>query len=208
MTDRDKSRRGYHHGNLREALIDAARRLIGEHGPSGFTFSDAAKAAGVSPAAPYRHFKDRDALLAEVAAQGFEQFADRLEAAFQTGGPSPLGALEAVMEAYLSFARSEPAFFAAMFQSGVPGAPNGGAAGERAFAILRLACEGVIRHLPEAKRPPVHMMTYHIWALGHGIAELFGMHGAGLRAPIEAAELLEAGVAVYLRGLGIIPSDL
>ena len=65
----EKGRRGYHHGNLRKALVDAALRLISRDGPNGFSFADAARAAGVSPAAPYRHFKDRDALIAEVAYQ-------------------------------------------------------------------------------------------------------------------------------------------
>ena len=64
-------RRGYHHGNLREALIRAALSLIAEKGPAGFTFAEAARSAGVSPAAPYRHFRDRDDLMADVARQGF-----------------------------------------------------------------------------------------------------------------------------------------
>ncbi len=74
------ARRGYHHGNLREALIAAALDLISKKGPAGFTFADAARAAGVSPAAPYRHFRDRDALMADVARRGFEGFADALTA--------------------------------------------------------------------------------------------------------------------------------
>src|SRR5262249_14831680 len=60
-------RRGYHHGNLREALLDAALTLIAEKGPAGFTIAEAARLAGVSPGAPYRHFRDAEALLAEVA---------------------------------------------------------------------------------------------------------------------------------------------
>src|SRR5882762_10211660 len=63
-------RRGYHHGNLREALIEAALRLIGEKGPGGFTVAEAARAAGVSPAAPYRHFRDGQDLLADVGVRG------------------------------------------------------------------------------------------------------------------------------------------
>jgi AcrR family transcriptional regulator len=66
--------RGYHHGDLKEALVRAALQLIAEKGPAGFTFADAARWAGVSPAAPYRHFRDRDELLADVARRGFEQF--------------------------------------------------------------------------------------------------------------------------------------
>ena len=59
--------RGYHHGNLKEALLRAALELIAQKGPGGFTFAEAARWAGVSPAAPYRHFRDRDELLASIA---------------------------------------------------------------------------------------------------------------------------------------------
>jgi AcrR family transcriptional regulator len=71
----DRAPRGYHHGNLKEALLRAALELIAEKGPAGFTFAEAARSAGVSPAAPYRHFRDRDELLANVALRGFERFA-------------------------------------------------------------------------------------------------------------------------------------
>src|SRR3546814_9714446 len=94
MTWRDGQgrRRGYHHGNLREALIRAALDLIAEKGPAGFTFADAARGAGVSSAAPYRHYRDREALLADIARRGFEQFADRLDHAWSDGDPEPFQA--------------------------------------------------------------------------------------------------------------------
>lgn len=203
--DPNSGRRGYHHGNLREALIAAVKDLIADHGPSGFTFSEAARAAGVSPAAPYRHFKDRDALIAAVAEQGFTAFAEHLEIAFEKGGTSPIRAFEAVTRAYLTFAAEERAYFTAMFQAGPPQSAEVKKAGDRAFMVLQRACEGLVRHVPEAKRPPIHMMAYHVWSICHGIAELFGRPGAQSRAPIEAADLLEAGVAIYLRGLGLLP---
>jgi hypothetical protein len=68
----DRGSRGYHRGNLKEALIRAALELIAAKGPSGFTFAEAARSAGVSPAVPYRHFRDREELLANVARRGFE----------------------------------------------------------------------------------------------------------------------------------------
>ena len=203
-SDPGKARRGYHHGNLRKALVDAALSLISRNGPNGFSFADAARAAGVSPAAPYRHFKDREDLIAEVSRQGFARFAEHLERAYESGGPSPMRAFEAVTLAYLDFARRDPAYFVAMFQPGAPDEAEVAAEGQRAFAVLRRACEGLVRHLPEAERPPIHMMSYHIWAMCHGIAELFGHAETRSRAPIEAAELLEAGTAIYLRGLGLL----
>src|SRR6195952_2590738 len=91
--DGGSGRRGYHHGNLREALIEAALELIGAKGPAGFTIAEAARLAGVSPAAPYRHFRDADALLAEVALRGYERFADRLAKTWNGGAPRPPGRL-------------------------------------------------------------------------------------------------------------------
>jgi AcrR family transcriptional regulator len=86
--------RGYHHGNLKEALVRAALELIAEKGPAGFTFADAARWAGVSPAAPYRHFRDRDALLADVARRGFQEFASALAKAWDEGKPEVMAAFD------------------------------------------------------------------------------------------------------------------
>ena len=82
--EQGRSERGYHHGNLKEALLQAALGLIAEKGAAGFTFADAARMAGVSPAAPYRHFRDRDELLSSIAQRGFEQFEALLTQASKT----------------------------------------------------------------------------------------------------------------------------
>src|SRR5213595_809254 len=105
--------RGYHHGNLKEALIRAALELIAQKGTAGFTFAEAARTAGVSPAAPYRHFRDRDELLANVALRGFDQFEMALARAWDGGKPKPFKAFERVGAAYLAFARAEPAYYSA-----------------------------------------------------------------------------------------------
>ena len=197
--------RGYHHGNLKEALVRAALQLIAEKGPAGFTFAEAARFAGVSPAAPYRHFRDRDELLADVARRGFEQFAAALEQAWDGGRPEPFVAFERLGKAYLAFARTEPAYYSAMFEAGIPleVSPELTAAGDRAFAVIRSASEKMIERIPPGRRPPALMMALHIWSLSHGIASLFGRGDAGRRKlPMTAEELLEAGVLVYLRGLG------
>jgi AcrR family transcriptional regulator len=199
-------RRSYHHGNLREALISAALDLIAQKGPAGFTFAEAARAAGVSPAAPYRHFRDRDALMADVAKRGFEHFEQRLAAAWAEGRPSPLAAFERLGGAYLAFAREEPAYFSAMFEAGLAIAQHRDLqeAGDRAFGVLRQACEAIVAAMPPSKRPPAMMMGLHIWALSHGIASLFARGDAARRTlPMTPEELLEAAVLVYLQGLGI-----
>ena len=196
-------RAGYHHGNLKEALVDAALQLIAANGPLGFTFAEAARSAGVSPAAPYRHFRDRDDLVADVARRGFDLFATALETAWDSGRPEPVSALARVGRAYLEFARAQPGYYAAMFEAGIPAAthPELGTAGERAFAVLRQAAEAVSARLPKAHRPPALMLALHVWAMAHGIASLFGRGG---RAPPTSPEdLLEAGILVYLRGAGL-----
>jgi AcrR family transcriptional regulator len=199
-------RRGYHHGDLREALIAAALDLIAEKGPVGFTVAEAARAAGVSPAAPYRHFRDRDELMADVARRGFVRFEAELDQAWNDGLPDPLAAFNRVGKAYLAFARSEPAYYSAMFEAGLPlhAYPDLVEAGERAFAVLRRAAEALAARLPAAQRPPGLMMGLHIWSLSHGIASLFARGDAARRKlPMSAEDLLEAGILVYLRGLGI-----
>src|SRR5262245_48167350 len=198
--------RGYHHGNLKETLIRAALELIAQKGPAGFTFAEAARWAGVSPAAPYRHYRDRDDLLADVARRGFEQFADALTQAWDEGRPDPMTAFERMGKAYLGFAQAEPAYYSAMFEAGI--APNTSAelaaAGDRAFAVIRSAAERIIARLPAGRRPPALMVALHIWSLSHGIASLFGRGDAARRPlPMSVDELLEAGVLVYLRGLGL-----
>jgi AcrR family transcriptional regulator len=144
--------------------------------------------------------------MADVARQGFERFAQRLAAAWDDGRPSPTAALERLGRAYLGFARDEPAYFSAMFESGVPVANHRdlNEASERAFAVLRQACEAVVAGLASGKRPPALMMALHIWALAHGIASLFARGDAARRSlPISAEELLEAATLLYLQGLGI-----
>jgi AcrR family transcriptional regulator len=208
--DKDASReRGYHHGNLREALLEAALDLIRQKGAAGFTFADAARMAGVSPAAPYRHFRDRDELLSSIAQRGFEQFEAALAQAWDDGRPDTVTAFERVGRAYLTFAREQPSYYSAMFESAIPIDinPNLMAASERAFAIIRAAAERLAALAPPGvPRPPALMMALHIWSMSHGVASLFARADAARRKlPMTPDELLEAEVLIYLRGLGFTP---
>src|SRR5262245_44128734 len=176
--------RGYHHGNLKEALIRAALELIAKKGPAGLAFAEAGRWAGVSPAAPYRHFRDRDELLIDVARRGFAQFEAALARAWDGGRPNAFTAFDRVGKAYLQFAKSEPAYYSAMFEAGIPPetSPELGDAGARAFGVLRTATERLVETMPTLSRPPVLMMTLHIWAMSHGIASLFGRGDAARRS--------------------------
>lgn len=201
-----KGPRGYHHGNLKEALVRAALELIAEKGPAGFTFADAARWAGVSPAAPYRHYRDRDALIADVARRGFDIFAAALAKAWDDGKPDVLPAFERLGRAYLAFARKEPAYYSAMFEAGVApdSDPELRTVSDSAFAVLRAAAEKLVALMPAKGRPPALMVALHVWSMTHGIASLFGRGDAARRTlPMPPEDLLEAAVLIYLRGLGL-----
>ena len=202
-------KRGYHHGNLREALVQACLKLIELHGPTGFTLSEAAREAGVTPAAVYRHFEGREDLIAEAARQGYEIFADRMEAAYDTGQPSALRAFEATGRAYLAFANEFPGHYIAMFESGI--STNRTAAlhsvARRGMGVLERAAHDLSQHIPAEKRPPPQMFAAHIWALSHGVVELFARGAPGTKSPFPPDALLESGIGVYLRGLGLIAPD-
>src|ERR1700688_3655419 len=173
--EQGRAERGYHHGNLKEALLQAALNLIAQKGAAGFTFADAARMAGVSPAAPYRHFRDRDELLSSIAQRGLEQFEAILTQAWDDGRPDTVTAFERVGKAYLAFAREEPAFYSAMFESGLPVDLNPTllAASERAFAVIRAAAERLAALAPpRTPRPPALMMAVHILSMAHRGASL------------------------------------
>ena len=203
------AKRGYHHGNLKQALIDAALELIAERGPTGFTLSEAAKQAGVTPAAVYRHYKGREELIAEAARQGFDMFADLMNYAYDNGQPSAMAAFEATGRAYLSFARSHAGHYIAMFESGlsVNRSPELAAAAARARAALEQAAADLIAQAPPDKRVPASVFTSHIWAMSHGVVELYARGAPGASSPFTPEDLLETGVGIYLRGLGIIDPD-
>lgn len=199
---------GYHHGNLRQALVEASLILIADQGPNGFTLSDAAKAAGVTPAAVYRHFAGRDDLIAEVARQGFDIFAALLEYAYNEGKPTALASFESTGRAYLAFARKYPGHYQAMFESGLNlnAHPDLAMVANKARGVLERAALGLSQHMAPEKRPPATMFSAHIWALSHGVVELF-MRGNGAKSPFTPEDLLEAGIGIYLRGLGLLPPD-
>jgi len=202
-------KRGYHHGNLRQALVDAAIVLIEERGPTGFTLSEAAKRAGVTPAAVYRHFEGREELIAETARQGYVIFSDLMEHAYNNGKPSALAAFETVGRAYLAFARKYPGHYVAMFESGisVQRTPELNDAATRGLKVLEDAAAELSQNIPPEKRPPPQMFSAHVWAMSHGVVELFARGAPGTRSPFPPEDLLETGIGIYLRGLGLIAQD-
>ncbi|MFC7474610.1 TetR/AcrR family transcriptional regulator [Dankookia sp. GCM10030260] len=191
------ARRGYHHGNLREALLEGARQLVAERGPQGFTLSEAARRAGVSPSAPYRHFKDREEVLAELGRRGFALFAQRLQAA-AGGARDAAEALRRMGPAYLAFAREEPGYYAAMFSfqpEEMAGEPEKGSPFEALTGTIGALLPG---GAGLAGRNP-RLVAMQVWALSHGVAmlERVGMPAPESGAP-PAEAVLEKGVTALL----------
>ncbi|HTB92954.1 MAG TPA: TetR/AcrR family transcriptional regulator [Candidatus Sulfotelmatobacter sp.] len=162
----------YHHGNLREELLEAAIRLIAEVGPTAFTLREVARRAGVSHNAPYRHFRDRDDLLAAVAAQGFRELTEAMIAAAE-GHSDSLDRLKRAGLGYVTFALRRPQHFTVMFDAPMSRRkyPESSEAAERAFGTLLgfvASCQDAGRLLPGDSR----QMALLAWTMVHGIAKL------------------------------------
>jgi AcrR family transcriptional regulator len=179
--------------------------MIAERGPQGFSLAELARELGVSPAAPYRHFRDRAALLTEIALRGFELFEAELAGAWDGGRPEPIAALIRCGRRYLGFARRQPALYAVMFESGLPVDSDAALlrASERGFGVLLGAAEAVCAAIPRERRPPPMMVALHVWSMAHGTTSLFLTHaaGPGRILPMAPEDLLEAGLLVYLNSL-------
>ena len=202
-------KRRYHHGNLRQTLVDTALLLIETKGPTGFTLSEVAKNAGVAPAAVYHHFESRNDLIAEAALQGFNIFAERMEKAYNGRQPTALHAFKAAGQSYLDFTRAHRGHYIAMFESGLSlqRSPELNHAAMDAQNVLHAAAVELSKKIPLEKRPPPQMFAAHIWALSHGVVELFVRGTPGECSPFPAEQLLERGMGIYLRGLGLIAPD-
>ncbi|MDX2191717.1 MAG: helix-turn-helix domain-containing protein [Gemmatimonadales bacterium] len=227
---RERGRDAYHHGNLPEALVLAARRLVRERGAKGFSLADVCRAAGVSVAAPYRHFASREELLAALAARGFEELGAALSAALEEGD-GIADALARMAGAYLAFARRRPAEYALMFANSAGvllpegtrtragptaydrRAARGGEAHRHArhaqqlgSALFRL----VVARLAEQASTPAERALFAgdggrrtvsaFWALCHGVAAL-GVARHLDREWLDPALVVDRLVAPWLAGL-------
>ena len=187
----------YHHGALRPALINAARRLLESDGYEGLTLRGAARRAGVSRAAPYHHFADKQALLAAVAETGFQDFASAMRARM-TLATGPAARLNAAGIAYVAFAIANPALFKLMF--GAPGTrllrdPAVAASRQSAYAVLQTAVAGVLDPL-ESTGDGASLTSLSAWAHVHGLATLINDGGVN---PLDyGAKNAEALAAVLL----------
>ncbi len=198
--------RRYHHGDLWRALVDATLALIAEGELGTFSLREVARRAGVTPAAPYYHFKDKTALLAAVAEEGFLALCGRLEAALAPVPPADLhGRFGALARAYLTFARAHPAHYRVMFLPEIKSHREHASFHAAADRTLEVLAKQVRAAAPQASPREVMTRTVLIWSIGHGLASLWndgvldhepdlGSDRAFLDATVEQMATFASGV--------------
>ena len=188
----------YHHGDLRTALVRAAMELLDESGETALSLRAVARRAGVSPAAPYRHYDDREALVSAVAAVGYRELAERLAAAHPS--PSTPEQLASVAIAYVQFALERPALFRIMF-----GEPCDRDNKERVAATA--AVSEYVRAIAERTFPDADAdaLAAAIWALVHGFAFLHLDGKLDSPSPAVVAERITAAIHALLAATKIGP---
>ena len=172
MSDEPKggvtAKAAYHHGDLRAQLIAAATELVETYGPDGFSVAEAARQAGVSTAAPYKHFKDRDAILRGVVSEAMDRLRRAMETAASRFAPGSLEAVAAIGQAYVDFAKAEPGVFRLVFglTEGHETAPDLLEKGQGCFAVVAGAVADRLGQ-PLAS-PDVQRRAYLLWSFVHG----------------------------------------
>jgi AcrR family transcriptional regulator len=201
-------RTSYHHGNLRQALLDAGLELLAERGVDAFTLREVARRAGVSHAAPYHHFPDRGALVGAIVAESFELLGAALAQASSGAGDEPFDRIGAMGIAYVEFALDHPQRYRLMFRSelsrsGDSAATDADAAGGIAFATLMTAVQeaadrGLLREGTDAGGAAVAA-----WSSVHGLASLILEGSLGIRPEQRdrARQLADHVVGLAVDGL-------
>jgi AcrR family transcriptional regulator len=177
----------YHHGELRAALVDAAIELIAEHGVRGFSLAEASRRVGVTVAAPYRHFADRDELLAAVAVRALEVFAE-LMAADATNTEAPAPRLAAMTRAYVRFAAEQRPLFETVFHAGLNKSRYPDL--KRAYEPVDALFLSAVNEICEGDAAAADTLAAVLEASAHGHAALLldGEYGEGADAVRAAAD--------------------
>ena len=160
----------YHHGDLRAGLIEATRRLVEENGPDGFSVSDACALAGVSTAAPYKHFKNKNEMLVAMVLEGMERHRGNMLAALEGIPPGSPLRVKALGKEYVTFALTEPGVFRLKFGGFTDGLPDERlkAAGETTFGIVLREVALCLGH--DDITPEVRRRGFMLWSFVHGLS--------------------------------------
>jgi AcrR family transcriptional regulator len=194
-----KPRGQYHHGALAQSLIEATLLLVRERGPAAFTMKDAATAAGVSVAAPYRHYPDRDHLLAAAAVPGYAHLVERLRTVDEPDAPASLARL---MATFVQWALDDPATHDILFASSIDKSvhPALVAIGETAVRLFTTSALAAVRDDKAAARL---MVSAFAIAQGHaGIADDHQALAAGQLTPADLAPMTYAAVLALAQTQG------
>lgn len=185
----------YHHGDLRAQLIAAVRDLVESHGPDGFSVAEAARRAGVSSAAPYKHFKDRPELLRAVASEALDHLRAQMQRAADRHPPASVQGIAAMGQAYVSFARDQPGVFRLVFSltEGHEDAPDLLEKGQACFNVVIDRTATVLGRAGDD--PLVLQRAYMLWA---------GVHGHAFLTIDRKTDVLSASIDDwdYLMGIG------
>ena len=171
---RPRAKRAYHHGNLRSDLIAVAVQILEKRGASGLRLQSIARRLGVSQSAPYRHFANKEALLAAVAADGFQALLDAIAVEMEEAGPDPVARYLAIGSGYVRFALSHQAHFRVMYGER-PAEFSVGAvadAGRAAFTLLVRSIEAC-QSAGRATAGDPTWIAVQTWSLVHGQVVLY-----------------------------------
>jgi AcrR family transcriptional regulator len=164
----------FHHGNLRQALIDGALQILGKDGQNAITLREVARRAGVTHAAPYRHFTSKESLLAAVAEEGFRQLRREMEAAQHAVGGDALDGLQELGHAYIRFALKSPSHYRLMYGPEFANRAEHGELQEAARAAFALLLDSVLQcqdaKLIREGDPVQQALT--TWSMVHGLSLL------------------------------------
>jgi len=185
-----KSAKTYHHGDLRNALLDAARAILEEEGLAALSLRAVARRAGVSHAAPYRHFPNHEALLVELAVEGFGELRSELRGAVAPSEPVP-DRISQVGAAYMRFAARRPALLRLMFGPQLPGRLD--------HPQLHAAADSIGEEIGNALNDPT--LGLATWAAMHGLAMLSIENIVDLGQRRDGPAVLPSRAGILLRGL-------
>jgi AcrR family transcriptional regulator len=190
--------RPYHHGDLRRALVDAAGRVLAREGAQALSLRAVAREAGVSPAAPYHHFKDKSDLLNALAGEGFHALGDAMKADFES---DPDHSLTSMGLAYVKFARANPALYRVMYDSSRNEDAMPADAHEKEGSGFHLVKEAMIRAGADpADEVGLQLACIASWCTAHGVSEMASF--AQFRPLIEQLGGEEAFVRGVLEHIG------
>ncbi|HEV7157451.1 MAG TPA: TetR/AcrR family transcriptional regulator [Caulobacteraceae bacterium] len=186
--------RPYHHGDLSRALIQAGRRILEKEGPAGLSLRAVAREAGVSPAAPYHHFKDKCELMAAVASEGWQELGEAIVAA-RAKAPDPRHGISEIGAAYVVFARNNPALYRLMYDSACDRSEMPDKAKEEASGWGQVREALIAVGVDPRNERELTLATIAAWCAAHGVAEMAGFK------EFEELKKQMGGEEAFIRGI-------